>query len=274
MSLSEQDYLGVLSGIERLNAADSLDDLAHKMVDVVSELINCDTASYTEADSLRGRAGGFMNEPWSDAYFKRHHSVWAAHMLEHPVLTHFLRNPLSGPRKISDFLDRSAYHRLGLYGEYYEILDTEFQLAANVSAGADWSVGLVVNRSVMDFSERDREVLALLQPHIRRCYGAQRRQGLLVDLEQGRLTEALHENLMRTGLTRREAEVLFYMAIGKSNGDIAVLLDISVQTVKQHVRAVLDGLGLSGRAAAMLAIQREVLSQDFTNVPPAPLRFD
>ena len=268
ISLSEQDYRSILSGIDRLDAAGSLDELAREMVAVVTTLIDTDHAAYTEADALRRRGVGFIDEPIANDFFWRHQSVWATYMHEHPVLMHFLREPMSGPRKISDFLSHRDYRRLGLYSEFYGQLDTEYQLVANVSSGADWSVGLVVNRSNSDFAERDREVLTVLQSHMRRCYATQRRRALVSDFNRGQLTEELHDNLMRMGLTRREAESLFFMAMGKSNPDMAALMSISLETVKQHVRAVLDKLGLPGRATAMHAVQREVLSQDLSAAPP------
>lgn len=60
-------------------------------------------------------------------------------------------------------------------------------------------------------------------------------------------------------LTVREAEVLLWVAQGKSNGDIAVILDMSEKTVKQHLGAVFQKLGVEGRTAASLRAL-EVLS--------------
>ena len=65
------------------------------------------------------------------------------------------------------------------------------------------------------------------------------------------------ENL---GLTPREAEVLFWVAQGKSNPEIAVILDSSVGTVKKHMEHVLEKLGVDNRAAAMVRAF-EVLAQ-------------
>jgi DNA-binding NarL/FixJ family response regulator len=54
------------------------------------------------------------------------------------------------------------------------------------------------------------------------------------------------------GLTAREAEVLRLMATGLANRDIAERLFISVNTVKNHVRAVLDKLHAGSRTEAVM----------------------
>jgi len=61
------------------------------------------------------------------------------------------------------------------------------------------------------------------------------------------------------GLTPREAEVLLWVAQGKSNGDIAILLGMAEKTVKKHMGNIFDKLGLEGRNAATVRAL-EVLS--------------
>ncbi len=59
--------------------------------------------------------------------------------------------------------------------------------------------------------------------------------------------------LMQLGLTAREAEVLYWLAQGKSNPDIATILGTSVRTVHKHVENLFRKLGLETRNAAALA---------------------
>lgn len=54
------------------------------------------------------------------------------------------------------------------------------------------------------------------------------------------------------GLTPREAEVLLWVAQGKSNSEIATILGNSEPTVKQHVGVVFQKLGVDNRNAATL----------------------
>jgi DNA-binding NarL/FixJ family response regulator len=56
------------------------------------------------------------------------------------------------------------------------------------------------------------------------------------------------------GLTPRQGEVLSMLLQGKPNKDIARRLGLSVETVKDHVQAVLRALGVSSRTQAVLAV--------------------
>jgi DNA-binding CsgD family transcriptional regulator/PAS domain-containing protein len=58
--------------------------------------------------------------------------------------------------------------------------------------------------------------------------------------------------LMLLGLTKREAEILFFIAKGKSDKEIAVLCRISQHTVQKHVQHIYQKLGVETRTAAML----------------------
>lgn len=54
------------------------------------------------------------------------------------------------------------------------------------------------------------------------------------------------------GLSRREAEVLFWMAQGKSNKEIAQALDMSSTTAKKHLENIYQKLGVETRTAAVV----------------------
>ena len=69
-------------------------------------------------------------------------------------------------------------------------------------------------------------------------------------------TPALLEPL---GLTPREAEVLFRVARGKTNDEIATVLGIGLTTVKKHLESTYAKLGVENRtAAAAMALERMV----------------
>jgi DNA-binding NarL/FixJ family response regulator len=64
-------------------------------------------------------------------------------------------------------------------------------------------------------------------------------------------------------LTDREREVLRQVALGRTNKEIAVCLNIVETTVKSHVSAILEKLGVQSRTqAATQAIQSALLSPD------------
>jgi DNA-binding NarL/FixJ family response regulator len=61
-----------------------------------------------------------------------------------------------------------------------------------------------------------------------------------------------YQPLLSLGLTPRVAEVLLWVAQGKTNADIAKILEISEWTVKKHVLEIFERLGVETRTAASL----------------------
>jgi DNA-binding NarL/FixJ family response regulator len=58
--------------------------------------------------------------------------------------------------------------------------------------------------------------------------------------------------LLKLGLTPRVAEVLLWVAQGKTNADIATILGISESTVKKHLLEIFEKLSVETRSAATL----------------------
>ncbi len=76
------------------------------------------------------------------------------------------------------------------------------------------------------------------------------------------------EPLLKLGLTPRVAEVLLWVAQGKTNPEIATILGISEWTVKKHVIEIFDKLNVETRTAAGLRAV-EALSTDQLEFPMA-----
>ena len=67
--------------------------------------------------------------------------------------------------------------------------------------------------------------------------------------------------LADVGLTPRQGEVLALLLQGLPNKLIARQLNLSVETVKDHVAAVLRALGVSSRTQAVLAVSQMTQGQ-------------
>ncbi len=78
----------------------------------------------------------------------------------------------------------------------------------------------------------------------------------IADVAEGRMVfpfidvRTLYENPLVT-LTRRELEVLSSLATGRTNKQIARDIDVSLNTVKFHVRNLFQKLGVNSRAQAI-----------------------
>lgn len=77
-------------------------------------------------------------------------------------------------------------------------------------------------------------------------------------------SEAPHQtmpSLDSLGLTTRQADVLAHLLQGKPNKLIAKEMKLSVDTVKDHVAAVLRALGVNSRTQAVLAVSQMTQQQ-------------
>lgn len=84
---------------------------------------------------------------------------------------------------------------------------------------------------------------------VRLIYNSTTLERTLLLEEKKSLTPKMLESL---NLTKREAQVLYWMAQGKSDADIAVLCNISPNTVYKHAQHIYKKLGVETRTAAML----------------------
>lgn len=122
---------------------------------------------------------------------------------------------------------------LSAKGEPYEIRE-------GMNLGADDYLPKPVSRA---------DLLAAIRVRLDR---SAQRHSRLPDFREATPLESL-------GLTPREAEVLLWMAQGKANADIAIIIGCSHATVKKHGIHIFEKLGVETRAAAML-VAIELLS--------------
>lgn len=162
---------------------------------------------------------------------------------DHPFTEHMIRAASLGPMRLSDFWTRreqlaSEYHR-----RVYQPLGVGrllvIPLVRGERAGA---LSLARPFTAPDFSERDREMLRLLAPHLVLAVNAAERATALHAAE----TEAL----AGLGLTPRERDVATWLAHGRTNSEIATILQSRPRTVEKHVERILLKLGVENRTAA------------------------
>ena len=102
------------------------------------------------------------------------------------------------------------------------------------------------------------ELLVAIETRLSRAQALQKR---LDDNTGFKPDFSTQEPLQRAfGLTPREAEVLLWVAQGKSNADVAMILGMSEKTAKQHLSICFQKMGVESRNAASLQAL-EVLSK-------------
>lgn len=240
----------------------------YRLLAVVSKLIPSDVIVYNKINMLTQKVvyyqlpAGYVS-PEDTALF-------AEFMHEHPcirllypqslnvrgfinsnavVRPDFIIQPEKSVLKISDFLNDAQFRRLGLYNEFFKKADVEYQISVALSSHQETIEGIALNRSGEDFSERDRTILCLFRPHIIQAFI----NAEAVSCMPNRVKTSADQLGWKVGdLSLRESEVLHWVSKGKNNTDIAVIMGISLSTVKKHLEHIYNKLGVENRTSAVL----------------------
>jgi DNA-binding CsgD family transcriptional regulator len=121
---------------------------------------------------------------------------------------------------------------------------------------------LSVTRNNEQTTQSDRYLLDLIHPHLIQAYQnalafSQQYQDRSVAVRHSQEGFNLAcsfsiDSLQLLGLTKREAEVLYWIAKDKTNGEIANLFECSLSAVKKHVEHIYEKLEVQTRTAAVM----------------------
>ena len=156
------------------------------------------------------------------------------HFHEHPLVRFHAYQAGRVPQRISDSVPFEQFRRSALYNDYYRRIRIDHAIALPIFVRDGLLVSFVLNRTRRDFTDRERALLDVLRPHLARIYQKMNAVG---------------------HLTAREAEVLRWVAAGKSDAQIGAILRISARTVQKHLQNVYDKLGVESRTAAAMRIK-------------------
>ena len=95
-----------------------------------------------------------------------------------------------------------------------------------------------LERSGRTFTERERSLLEILGP-------------ALIKMHEAASARRRQKELETLPLTRRETEILGWIAHGKTTREIAAILVVSPHTVRKHIEHILEKLDVRTRSAAV-----------------------
>jgi DNA-binding CsgD family transcriptional regulator len=325
-----------------------LDAFAQHLLRALPRVVPCASVSYNEINT-RLRRITWIAEPDDATRFPGCETIVSQHIADHPIVARSLSTGEAEWARLSDFMTRRELANTPLYHDFYRRVNVHHQLGISYPTRNAASMAIALNRDIKDFSDRERLLLNVLRPHLRRAYEqaealtvaktqltALKRGieaaglGVLALRSDGRIafvTEAARrwlqsycawdaanlappvvitewmqaqkvdysmpteipapprpliltrqdrtltvrmmrdggqdllvmketargfptEALKARGLTHREADVLRWVAEGKSSPEIAVILSISLRTVHHHVESIYRKLGVETRTAA------------------------
>src|SRR5438093_350914 len=176
--LNSGSLRALLDALRDLHAIQDLDAFAANTLSALPKIVPSDVTVYNEVNPPEIR---WLEKPVVTDQVPGIKQAFERHMVEHPILAHHIRTGDGSARKISDFLSRGQWHRLGLYNEFFRRLGIEREIVIGVPTLPPRGIGIALHRSRTDFSERDRLCLNLLRPHL---IQAHRSAGVVTEMER------------------------------------------------------------------------------------------
>jgi len=164
---------------------------------------------------------------------------------QNPLVAHYERGGATQARRMSDVIPLAAWKRHPFYLNCLARNRFLYHLALPVTINAHTVAALSFDRIRRDFTVRQRTLLDLFGPHLRSAW---LRHGQPA-LQKVNHPLSLRQRFRGLGLTLREADVLFWIAEGKQNREIARTLGLSLFTVQEYVGNILRKLRVPNRHA-------------------------
>jgi DNA-binding CsgD family transcriptional regulator len=233
--------------------------LPQVFVDVLARVVPAESHGVVVHDRARARRTWHLRPAAAD--HEARVPGFFAHFHEFTPADYRKRTGTGEALALSDFVDRARMDRLAIYTDYYRPLGLADDLNINVKDG-HVTICAAVMTSHRGFRDEEREALNALRPHFRQAWRtAARLAELSAQASSGFGRAAMEaaadapawspEKLeVQFGLTPREAEVLMWVAQGKTNPEVATILGIRPYTVRTHLERVFTKLGVETRHAA------------------------
>jgi DNA-binding CsgD family transcriptional regulator len=251
--LGPSDYEAVLDFVRQVHAVGDMDTFPRRAIEGIGALIPSDMLTYNEIDSRQQHV--YVVEQPASVISASQVRTFERLAGQHPLIRHYALTRETRPRKISDFLSLSEFRRLDLYQEFFREVAVNYQMAVTIPSSNSVLIGIALNRTLRDFSERDRAVLDVIRPHLAQSY-----RNAIEKTTLRQRTEAAERSLWSAPaaslalLTSREQEVLVLVADGKTNVQIADRLALSPRTVQKHLEHIYDKVGVRRRTAAAMKL--------------------
>ena len=224
-------------------AAIDVSSFAQVGVQVLNGLARSDLTTLSRCDLRSGRREVFGAPPRAIGADER--AAFDRHFSAHPLVRYHAQAHGAYAHRISDSLSEAQFRASALYGDYYRRVGLSHALALPVKMDGHELVSFVLNRQGHDFADRELALLDALRRPLAQVFArlcAVPRPAAAID----------PQTVARYGLTPREIQVLQWVALGKTDRDIGLLLECSPNTVHKHLQRVYTKLGVENRTAAVM----------------------
>jgi DNA-binding CsgD family transcriptional regulator len=165
------DLEALLAFLEHASSVEDLDPFPRSVVASLHGLVPSDIVTYCELDRLRKVCIRSTAAPEIGNDDESELELYWRLRDQHPVCHHHERTRDFRAWRISDFVSRTELRRRAIYWEYFRPWEIEHQLTVGLDAPLTHTKVFVLTRSGgRDFTQRDRELLNLLRPHLQAIY--------------------------------------------------------------------------------------------------------
>jgi DNA-binding CsgD family transcriptional regulator len=246
----------VLDLVGEVGAFLELDELRVGLLGAIRTVVPCDYASLNQVGQGPSQNWSIVEPPMPIESFEVFYRL--AH--QNPLAERHLRTRDGRPYRISDLVTAEQFHQTDLYREFYAPIGVEYQISFALPSNGEEILAIALSRRETDFSDQERELLAVARPHLIQIYrNALHHSDVLSRQVLRSAPFADQRTLQDLGLTPAQAKVLGLIASGRSTSDIAGELQISERTVQKHLQDVYRRLGVSDRSAAIHRAWQAVL---------------
>lgn len=208
---------------------------------------------------------------------------------QHPHRRFYRENTIEGAVQFTDIISRAELERLDLYAEFFKPLAIRHMVAQSYPADGLEGRGLklpskgIYNYSRV-FSNLGRSVFSMAAGRDTRAFGREdcelfhrfcssvcllfqremRMEAALRGMGEPKRVEPITEEepvpphldavIGGSSLTPAQGRVLRWLAVGKTNSEIAIILGNSERTIEVHVEAILKKLKVENRVAAAYTV--------------------
>jgi DNA-binding CsgD family transcriptional regulator len=242
--LGSRDLRAALDAVGDIGAAaDSAALFAQVGVQALTGLVASELTTLSRCNLRNGTRIVFGARPGAIGAEQR--AAFDRHFSNHPLVRYHAFDRGRHAHRITDSLSMADFRRTPLFNDYYRPIGLSHALALPVRMDGGELVSFVFNRAGHDFTERELALLdALRRPLARLFHRAVAAERAPIILSE--------PTLVAQGLTPREAEVLQWVAAGKTDRDTAELLGCSPRTVHKHLQRIYAKLGVETRTAAVM----------------------
>ena len=243
--LRAADLEAVLSFLEEAQTIDGPAPFTPDLLDRLIEIVGCEYGSFSEVDHamrVERRYVASSSEPplpVDDGWWESPRTVELRRYqyADRGRTVIVLADVLNRDQRTSAEFNFN-FRDYGACDEILVDLDPARACFAAVNLGSEREFGL-----------RERIMVRLLRPHLTGLYrSAELRRRL------GATTEAFDPDATDR-LTRRECEVMLWVADGLSNAEIARVLVVERSTVRKHLEHIYEKLGVRSRTAALAKVR-------------------